>query len=245
LQKWNDGINSLFDDDSDRWQNDATLRLLHHVMEKHTLSKQHFDRILLARQMDVDMKQYPTLDDLVDHVEMSCGSLLYLVLECANIHQKDLENEDIYKAAKHIGITHGLSNALRLSIPKASSTGKVIIPQDLCDKYKIKSPRYLLSALGMGDEECRQNLQKAVGDIVDLSRDHLSSARMIRDKILAHPRSGDALSAFLPALASETFMKRLERHHFDLTDRQLRSVGIVEHLACTQRIMLASFRKIY
>ncbi len=245
LQKWNNGIKSLFDDDSDRWQNDATLRLLRHVMEKHSLSKHHFERILLGRQIDVDMKHYPTLDSLVDHVEMSCGSLLYLVLECANIYQSDLENEAIFKAAKHIGITHGLSNALRLSIPKASSTGKVIIPQDLCEKYNIKSPRYLLSALGMGDEECRRELQRAVEDIVALSRDHLNSARMIRDEILLHPRGGDALSTFIPALASETFMKRLERHHFDLTDRQLRSVGIVEHLACTQRMLSASFRKTY
>lgn len=243
LQKWNEGIKSLYDGNSDLWQKDATLRLLNHVMQQHTLSKEHFDKILLGRKVDVDTKQYQSIETLKDHVEMSCGSLLYLVLECANIYQNDGRNEVIYKAAKHIGITHGLSNALRLSVPKASSTGKIIIPKDLCDKYNVKSPRYLLSALGMGDEECKRQLQNGVRDIVASSREHLNSARILRDEILAHTEGDRALSTFLPALAAETFMNRLEQHQFDLTNRQLRSVGLVEHASCSYRMLTASYNR--
>ena len=219
-------------------------------MQEHTLSKKHFDRIILGREEEVNKKHYATVENLKDHVEMSCGSLLFLILECANIYQYEnnnlvTNNEIIYEAAKHIGVTHGLSNALRLSVPKASSTGKVIIPQDLCDKYGINSPRYLLSALGMGDEECKSHLRSAVSDIVDIARNHLNEARLLRHEITSHPRGDTALSTFLPSLASETFLNRLEQHTFDLTDRQLRNVGMKEHISCATRMVAASYQKTF
>ena len=247
MEKWNTGIQALFDDDSSIWSTDPTLRLLHYVICHHhqSLSKEHFDRILLGRKLDVSEYQYSTLESLKEHVEMSCGSLLYLVLECANIHQHNQENEPIYDAAKHIGITHGLANSLRLSVPKASSTGKIIIPQDLCEKYGVRSPRYLLSALGMGDEECKTHLQHAVRDIVQEARIHLKEGRMYMNEIKNLSNGDDALSTFLPALASETFLDRLERHEYQLTDRKLRNVGYSEHMSCVTKITKASFRKVY
>jgi len=247
LQKWNEGINSLFDGGSSNniWQNDPSLRLLHHVMQQHTLSKEHFDRILLGREIDVNTKQYATVQSLTGHVEMGCGSLLYLVLECADIYENDNSNDVIYKAAKHIAKTHGLSNALRLSVPKATSTGKIIVPQELCDKYGIKSPRYLLSALGMGDEECKRLLQSAVEDIVKAARMHLNEARSLRDEIISGPHGAKALSTFLHSLASETFFDRLEDHDFNLTDRRLRNVGMEEHFKCGTRMIASSFRKLF
>mmetsp|Transcript_5178 Transcript_5178/g.6682 ORF Transcript_5178/g.6682 Transcript_5178/m.6682 type:complete len:374 (-) Transcript_5178:26-1147(-) len=243
LQKWKTGIESLYSGNSQEWENDATLRLLHHAMQQHTLSKKHFDRILLGREIDVASKQYTTVESLKDHVTMSCGSLLHLILECANIYQNDVKNDIIFEVATHVGITHGLSNALRLSVPKASSTGKVIIPQELCDKYGIKSPRYLLSALGMGDEECRNHLKSAVRDIVEIARQHLSTSRALHKDVLYHVHGQKAISTFLPALSSETFLNRLEEHHFDLTDRKLRQVGFGEHFSCSWKMITSSLNK--
>lgn len=230
--------------DNSLWEESATLRLLHHVIQKHALSRQYFDRILAGRELDINRKQYPTVSSLTDHANLSCGSLFHLILECSNISQSD-EDDVIYKTAQDLGIAHGLANALRTSVPVASATGKIIIPQDLCDKYDVKSPRYLLSALGMGDEECRKHLQSAVKDIVFIARDHLEKARLRRDSILSHPDGDTALSVFLPGLVSETFLNRLEVHQYDLTDRNLREVGFVEHMMCASRIFGASFRKTY
>jgi len=246
LQKWKMGVHCLYDGKSDNslWEECPTLRLLHHVIQKHTLSRKHFDNILAGRELDLHRKQYPTVSSLTDHANMSCGSLFHLILECSNIGQSD-EDGVIYKTAQDLGIAHGLANALRTSVPVASATGKIIIPQDLCDKYGIRSPRYLLSALGMGDEECRKHLQSAVKDIAFVARDHLEKARLRRDDILSHPDGETAVSVFLPGLASESFLNRLEIHQYDLTDRNLRSVGFVEHLMCASRIFGATLKKTY
>jgi len=250
IQNWKDGVESLYDNSTDL-PKIPTMRLLKHVVDKHSLSKANFDRIILGREIDVDMKHYPTMKSLENHAEMSCVSLLNIVLECGGIYQdrgegnneNDAFNMIIYDTARAVGIMHGLTNALRLSIPTASATGKVIVPQELCEKYDIKSPRYLLSALGMGDEECRRHLQSAVKDIVLIARRHLERARENKDELASHPNGPFAMSAFLPALASETFLNRLEKHGYDLTDRTLRNVGYVEHMQCAGSLLTSSFLK--
>jgi hypothetical protein len=105
------------------------------------------------------------------------------VLESGGIFQKD--HPVAHRAAKLVGACHGLTNALRTSIPVISTTGKLVIPQDLCKKYNVKSPRYLLSALGQGDEECIQSLRMAVQEIANLAQDRLKEARSLREEVLA------------------------------------------------------------
>lgn len=247
IQRWKNGVEYLYGGSYfGKLEDNPTLRLLKHVVERHSLSKVYFDRIIRGREIDVNMKNYPTMKSLEDHVEMSCGSLLHLVLECDGITQNTSENTSnddvINETARAVGLMHGLTNALRLSVPTASATGKVIIPQELCDKYEIKSPRYLLSALGMGDEECRRHLQSAVEDIANVARHHLASARKNIDDLNSHPIGHYAMSAFLPALACETFLNRLEAHNYDLTNRTLRNVGKVEHLQCAGQLVVASLQ---
>lgn len=62
-------------------------------------------------------------------------------------------------------------------------------------------------------------------------------AWILRDEIYNQKMGKYALSTFLPALASETFLNRLERHQYDLTDRQLQDVGIKEHMSCSKKYL--------
>jgi len=246
IEYWKEGIESLYEHDISYHyteEEEPILRLLSYIMRNHNpLSREYFDRIILEREADVGRKQFQDMQTLVNHADMSCGSLMHLVLEGAGIlkHDDTIPDEKerclIRETARDIGITHGLTNALRLSVPTLSNTGLVVIPQDLCEKYGVKSPRYLLSALGMGDEECKQHLQDAIRDIVFLARCHLESARHKRDEILDTTPDVDVatkvFSAFLPVVSSEVFLNRLEKHQYDLTDRNLRNVGFGEHLNC-------------
>lgn len=242
LEWWQQGIDYLYTANNDipeDW-NHPTLRLLQEVIEQHTLTKQQFDDILVGRRRDIDLKQYPTLDSLIEHVLLSCGSLSKLVLQSG-----DVKSQVAYEAAKHVGIAHGLTNALRTSIPVISSTGKLVVPQDLCVKYGVKSPRYLLSALGLGDAECRAAFHNAVQDIANEARFHLEQARSLRDDILKEKDGEKAVAAFIPGLASEAFLDRLDEAGYDLTDRDLRHVGFVEHSMCATRMITAYYQKQY
>ena len=107
---------------------------------------------------------------------------------------------------------------------------------ELTQKHGVDRPRYLLSALSIGDEAA-VGLRKAVADIVHEARDHLSSARELRSSIIDSPDGHRATRALLVGLASETFLDRLERADFDLTNRNLRFVGGLENILCSTRIV--------
>lgn len=243
VEWWQQGINHLFTtssiEDDEEW-NHSTLRLLQQVIQQHNLSKQHFDDILMGRRRDADLKQYPTLDSLMQHANLSCGSLSQLVLESGNV-----TSPKAFEAAKLVGVAHGLTNALRTSIPVISSTGKLIVPQDLCEKYGVKSPRYLLSALGLGDRECRAAFHMAIRDIANVARANLQEARSLREDLLQEEGGDKAVAVLIPGLASETFLDRLDEAGYDLTDANLRNVSFVEHALCASRMIAAYYQKQY
>lgn len=168
-------------------------------------------------------------------------SLSQMVLESGGVMRPSAAHE----AARLVGIGHGLTNALRTSIPVMSHTGRLIVPAELTQKYGVRSPRYLLSALGLGDEACLQALQNAVRDIATTAQEHLEQARELRETILSEPNGTKALPVLLPGLASEAFLRRLERSNHRLTDQNLRSVGAIEHSVCAARMILAYYQQKY
>jgi phytoene/squalene synthetase len=232
-----------------------TLRLLRHVV--HGLRDMgqredvvdrvgaHLATILSARRVDWQVKQYETMDELILHGQRSCAPLLQLLLEVGGIPAHHYP--DCHKAALLVGTAHGLTNALRNSIPVVSTTGKLVIPVDLCARHGVRSPRYLLSALGQGDTECVAALQRAVRDIVEEARAALRKARDLRPRLMLSGTDAAQVAArvMLPGLASETFLNRLESKSFLLTDRGLRQVGYGEHLRCAISLIKTAYQGSY
>ena len=183
LAWWQEGIDAVFGDD-DAMVDGATkqppflhhpaLRLLQSLLQEEKLpwEKADFDAILDGRRKDLTVTQYETLNDLIRHAEQSCGHLNRLVLQSGNVDA--MQNSQAYEAARLVGIAHGITNALRTSIPVISTTGKLIVPAELTAKHGVKSPRYLLSALAQGDAQCVQALQLAVQDIAEAAREYLN-----------------------------------------------------------------------
>lgn len=266
LQWWQDGIDFVFHDgDGDKdarlrlsttatisttpsFEKHPVLQLLRSLKEQQGIpwTKQHFDDVLIGRRKDLDVKQYDTMADLIQHAEQSCGSLSQLVLESGHLLENPDANPMAHRAAKLAGICHGLANQLRLSVPVLSTTGKLIIPAELCTKYGVTSPRYLLSALSLGDDTCVRAMQACVRDISEAALAHLVQARELRSAVLNEPNGERAAACLLPTLLpSEAFLHRLERHHYDLTDRNLRHTGLVEHGLCAARIVAAYYQSKY
>lgn len=249
LAWWQQGIDVLFDDDAEIEQspswNHPALRLLQTMLrdEKLPWLKTDFNVILEGRRKDLTVKQYDTLDDLVHHAEQSCGHLNRLVLQSGRVDAT--QNPQAYEAARLVGIAHGITNALRTSIPVISTTGKLIVPAELTAKHGVKSPRYLLSALSVGDAQCEQALQLAVQDVAEAARSHLAQARTLRSAILQEPDHDTSLPVLLPGLAAETFLDRLAEKQYQLTNRELRNVGWVEKGICSGRMVLASYQQTY
>lgn len=130
-------------------------------------------------------------------------------------------------------------------MPIASITRRIVIPEDLCLLYGVKSPRYLLSALGQGDKDCERALKLAVRDLTIIAREQLENSRSMRDGILQENDGKCAVTVLLPGLLSETFLDRLEKEDYDLSSRDLREIGYGEHFVCAARMIYYWLNKKY
>jgi hypothetical protein len=234
-------------------------------------SRESLHTILNARIQDLELRQYPTVESLVSRCHDSCSGLNSLVLECAGLPPSiESSNEAsemslaTHRAGLHFGVTHGISNALRMAIVIASTTttttstsavgsegsynttntaGRIVLPQDLGEKYSLLRPRYVLSALAMGDEDCKAKLKLVVKDMVDIARDELRLGEEEMNAAQDVLNSGQqmqykrAREAFLPVLAATTFLNRLEERDYDLTDRGLRNVSRGEQMVCSWNLL--------
>jgi phytoene/squalene synthetase len=237
-------------------QQHPVLQELQHLRTSLNLpwTKRHFDDVLIGRRQDLDVRQYESMADLIHHAELSCGSLIQLILESSSSGTNYLNavtHPASFQAARLVGICHGLTMQLRHSIPLLSVTGKLIIPAELTTKYGVQSPRYLLSAPGQGDAKCIAALQLAVEEIATVALDHLYQARALRNSMLAESNRNSKVTAsavtaaLLPGIASETFLHRLARYKCQLTNRDLRHVGMFEHATCAARIVKAYWQSKY
>lgn len=228
------------------FENHPLLQLLQLLKEKYSIrwSQEHFDHVLNGRSKDLDVRQYETMQDLIHHAELSCGSLTKLVLQSSNIDE--ITHPNAYRAATLVGISHGLCNALRQSVAVLSTAGKLIIPAELTTKYHVKSPRYLLSALGMGDERCEQALQLCVQDIVECAQHHLDEARMLRDAIIQEPHGTATIQCLLlSTISTELFLQRLRQYQYKLTDRNLRYTNVLDQSIGAVKILSTYYQSKY
>ena len=228
------------------FENHPLLQLLRLLQEKYHIkwTKEHFERVLNGRLKDLDVRQYETIQDLIHHADLSCGSLMKLLLESHNIHPTT--HPQAYRAATLVGISHGLGNALRQSVAVLSTAGKLIIPAELTTKYHVKSPRYLLSALGMGDEQCERALQSCVQEIVQQAQQHLNDARALHDEIRKEPNGEMTVRCLLLSTAStELFLHRLQQHQYKLTDRNLRYTSVLDQSIGAMKVLSSYYQAKY
>ena len=61
------------------------LRALGQAIQKHNLTRRWFERLLDAREEDLDVEHFEKIEDLEIYAEKTASSLLYLTLECLNI----------------------------------------------------------------------------------------------------------------------------------------------------------------
>ncbi len=228
------------------FENHPLLQLLRLLREKYHVkwSKEHFEHVLNGRLKDLDVRQYETMQDLIHHAELSCGSLTKLLLESHNIDPTT--HPQSYRAATLVGISHGLGNALRQSVAVLSTAGKLIIPAELTTKYHVKSPRYLLSALGMGDTTCERALQSCVQEIVQQALQHLHDARALQDEIRKEPHGQMTVRCLLlSTVSTELFLRRLQHHQYKLTDRNLRYTNVLDQSIGAIKVLSSYYQAKY
>ena len=163
------------------------------VIRDFRLTRASLDRLIDARERDLDEAPPLTLAALEDYAEASSGSLVRLALEILGMRMPATA-----AAAREVGIAYALAGLLRATAFHARA-GRSYIPQDIAADVGLDAADYA----GL---RVTPALRQAVAAIATAAAAHLDRARRGRSGM---PRA--ALPALLPAIVAERALKRL-RH---------------------------------
>lgn len=109
------------------------------AIARHGHTKRWLDRIVDARDADLDAPPPATVADLELHAERSASSLLYLSLEACGVRDVHADH-----AASHIGKAAGIAAALR-GLPVHSRLGQRYVPDELVAKHGLKEEELFIT----------------------------------------------------------------------------------------------------
>ncbi len=167
------------------------------------LTRAHLDRLIDARETDLDAEAPASLAALENYAEAASARLIYLALEILGVRDPAAR-----QAGFHVGIAYALAGLLR-AIGYQARAGRQLIPTDLAARAGLDQEDY--RALRVTPA-----LRAATAELAAAAQRHLGLARTEHGKL---PRS--ALPALLPAIAAERSLRRLKGVGFDPFDQTL------------------------
>ncbi len=196
LQWWREGLESAATDAAVRKH--EVLTPLAAAIRRHGLSREHFARLIEARERDLADESPATLTALEAYAEESAAPLQFLTLEALGVTAPDAT-----EAARHAAIAYALAGLLRAT-PHLARTRRHILPQTLIDETGFD-----LETLFAGKPS--PQLAAIVRRIAERAEFHLGAARALRSQV---PRA--ALPALLPAVLAAADLNRLRRANHDV-----------------------------
>lgn len=182
----------------------------HHVVEPlatairdHGLAQAAFERLIDAREADLNPAPPPDLATLESYAEATSATLQSLALTVLGV-----EDETAETAARQVGIAWALTGLLR-AIPFHARQKRLYLPEDHLAVTGVQTAE--LFELQSSDA-----LAGVVMRLAKRARERMSEARRLRRNV---PRA--ALPALLPACLAEAYLARLERADFDPFDARV------------------------
>ncbi len=197
LQWWREALAEVFEG---RPRRHAVLESLAALHARAPLSRQHFERLIDARETEFDDVLPADLEALESYADATSGDLLRLAAEAAGVDPVSGATADLIS---HVGIGFGLTGIARATLYLARRR-HTLLPQSLLTKHGVSLDH-------LYELKPQPELNAAIAELAATARGHLAAARRLR-----------APSALLPALRIGTLARahlaRLERHRHDLFD---------------------------
>lgn len=199
LQWWRENIDAVFDRSSRAAAaRHAVLDPLAEAVDRHGLSRAHFDRLIDAREADLADEPPASLSCLVNYAEVTAVPLVMLALEALGAG-----DEPAVAAGRHVGIAWALTGLLR-AVPFHARQKRLYLPAALMAEHGAATGR--LFEMKPGPE-----LRPVVQAVASEAHRHLTAARALRRRL---PKA--ALPALLPAVLAETYLGAIAKADHDV-----------------------------
>lgn len=185
LQWWRDTLAALFEQTAVAH---PVAEALAAAMKRFPLSQAPFDRLIDAREADLEDRPPADLPALEAYAEGTSSTLNTLALDILEVG-----GEAALGAARHIGIAWALTGLLR-AVPYHAAAGRLYLPSLMLASHGVAQEDVLAGRTSPG-------LVRLGEALVQRGREHLTRARAYRSDI---PRS--ALPALLTAPLAEAYL---------------------------------------
>ena len=199
LQWWREAIEAIYTNAELRKH--AVVEALAETVNRRGLTREHFDRLIDGRMVDLEIDTHDTLEALTDYTDATSGSLIILAMEAL---AGTLE-EAAVEAGRHVGNAWALTGVLR-AMPHFLQQGRVMLPKDLIEAHDIERREMLYM-------KSSDSLAAAVSDVAALALRELEAARKLRSSL---PRA--ACPALLLGVLAESYIGRIRRAEFNVFD---------------------------
>uniref|UniRef100_K3X1A1 Phytoene synthase n=1 Tax=Globisporangium ultimum (strain ATCC 200006 / CBS 805.95 / DAOM BR144) TaxID=431595 RepID=K3X1A1_GLOUD len=210
MQWWREKIYNLYTSPSSSGnppQETFLLRGLEKAIHDHDLTRRWFERLLDARDDDLDTDQPLDLSDIEVYADKTAASLLYLTLECLGIRDDTAD-----RVASHAGAAIGLATLLR-GTPHHSVFQQIYLPENLMLKHNLTVDDHFEAS---EDPAKGAKLAPVVFEVACCAMEHLHEARALQKEL---PRA--ARAAFLPVVSTSMYLAELEKANFNAYDPTL------------------------
>jgi phytoene/squalene synthetase len=189
LQWWRDAIAEIF---SGAAGGTEVLQALAAAIRRHELGKEPFDRILDARERDLEEAPFPDIGSMELYADETSGVLMRLAADV-------LGAGDVLDGAAHeAGQAYAITGLLR-ALPFHASRSRIVMPADEMEKAGVPGAQ-------ISGGEMTPNLSLLIGRIAEVARIHY-------DRVAATDRR--FLPAILPAALVPGFLRVLSRPGFN------------------------------
>jgi NADH dehydrogenase [ubiquinone] 1 alpha subcomplex assembly factor 6 len=168
------------------------------------LSREHFDRLIDAREQDLAEEPPASMVALETYAEATSSRLLYLALEVLGER-----GEKALAAARPAGVAYALSGLLR-AVPFHARAKRLYLPQDRVAAAGLAVDRELFEL------HSSPALRRVVAEVAERAQRRLDEARSLSSAV---PQP--ALPALLPAVLARADLARLRRARFNPFDPRL------------------------
>lgn len=196
LQWWRDALERVYA--GGPAQHHEVIEPLAAAIRAHGLTRGHFERLIEARERDLDEAPPETLEALETYAEASSAPLVLLALE--SLGETGAEARE---AGRAIGTAFALVGLLR-AVPFHARARRLYLPRDLCAAAGVEIER------GLFELRPAPALAQVVAQVAARARHHLAAAHEKRDAV---PRA--ALPALLPSVLARADLARLASAGYD------------------------------
>lgn len=196
LQWWRDVLDRIYA--GAPAQRHEVIEPLAAAIRAHDLSRDHFERLIEARERDLEEAPPESLAALEAYAEASSAPLVLLALESLGEM-----GEAARAAGRAVGTAYALSGLLR-AVPFHARARRLYLPRDLCAEAGLEIER------GLFELRPSPALARVVERVAERARHHLQAARALRASV---PRA--ALPALLPSVLVSADLARLARAGYD------------------------------